>query len=87
MGIEKSHVTTPLNRQVVVQLENLREDIWEAKIVYAQKVHLVGKFRGKHFALEASRKKAEQIADALEETAAQPIPRKARKKKTEEETL
>jgi hypothetical protein len=82
MGIEKSYVTTPLNKEVVVQLENVREDIWVAKIVYLQKVHMVGKFRGKHFAIEAARKKAEQIADAPAQTG-QPVTRKHRKKKGE----
>ena len=80
MGIEKSYVTTPLNQEVVVQLENLREDIWEAKIVHLQKVHMVGKFRGKHFAIEAARKKAEQIADGPAQPG-QSITRKPRKKK------
>ena len=83
MASEKSYVTTPLKREVVVELENLREDIWEAKIIYAKRVHMVGKFQGKNHAIEGARKKAEQVADAPAQTGQQ-VARKPRKKKNED---
>ena len=80
MANDKFYVTTPLKLEVVVQLENLRVDIWKATIVYAKKTYLVGKFQGKDHAIEGARKKAERIADAPVQTG-QRTARMPRKKK------
>jgi hypothetical protein len=84
MASEQSYITTPLNHQVVIQLENLREDIWEAKVVYAQQSFLVGRFKGKDHAIRAAKGKAEQVADGPAQIG-DPV-RKPRKKKDEQKS-
>jgi hypothetical protein len=64
MAYEEIVVTTPLKRKVKVRMKNLRDDVWDTSLFYANQVRRVGKFKGKDFAIDAATKKAIEIADA-----------------------
>jgi hypothetical protein len=50
---------------VDVRLEKKGEDVWDTTIVYGKQIHRVGKFQGRDRAMEASKKKASEVADIL----------------------
>jgi hypothetical protein len=65
MPYEEVTIITPLSRKVTVRLEKMGEDVWDTTIVYGKQIHRVGKFQGRDRAMEASRKKASEVADVL----------------------
>jgi hypothetical protein len=65
MAYEEVTIITPLSRKVRVRLEKKGEDVWDTTIAYGKQIHRVGKFQGRDRAMEASKKKAAEIADAL----------------------
>jgi hypothetical protein len=65
MAYETVTIFTPLQRTVDVRLEKKGEDVWDTTIVYGKQIHRVGKFQGKDRAMEASKKKAAEVADTL----------------------
>ena len=64
MALEKIIVTTPGKHKVSVRLDQTADDVWDTTLVYADRVHRVGKFKGKNYVMEAATKKATEIADA-----------------------
>jgi hypothetical protein len=65
MAHEEVTIITPLSRMVKVRLEKKGDDVWDTTIAYRKQIHRVGKFQGRDRALEASRKKATEVADVL----------------------
>jgi hypothetical protein len=65
MAYETVRIFTPLQRMVDVRLEKKGEDVWDTTIVYGKQIHRVGKFQGRDRAMEASKKKASEVADVL----------------------
>jgi hypothetical protein len=65
MAYETVTISTPLQRTVDVRLEKKGEDVWDTTIVYGKQIHRVGKFQGRDRAMEASKKKAVEVADTL----------------------
>jgi hypothetical protein len=65
MAYETLTIITPLQRIVDVRLEKKGEDVWDTTIVYRRQIHRVGKFQGRDRAIEASKKKASEVADVL----------------------
>ena len=64
MAYEKVMIITALDRKVTVRLEKMGEDVWDTTIAFGKQIHRVGKFRGRDRAMEASKKKAVEVADA-----------------------
>jgi hypothetical protein len=65
MAYEEVTIITPLNRKVKVRLEKMGDDVWDTTIAYGRQIHRVGKFQGRDRAMEASKKKAAEVADVL----------------------
>jgi hypothetical protein len=65
MAYEEVAIITPLSRMVKVRLERKGDDVWDTTIVYGKQIHRVGKFLGRDRAIEASKKKAVEVADVL----------------------
>jgi len=65
MAHETVTIITALERKVRVRLEKKGEDVWDTTILYGKQIHRVGKFQGRDRAMEASRKKASEVADVL----------------------
>jgi hypothetical protein len=65
MAYETVTIFTPLQRMVDVRLEKKGEDVWDTTIVYGKQIYRVGKFQGRDRAIEASKKKAAEVADVL----------------------
>ena len=65
MAHEEVTIITPLSRMVKVRLEKKGQDVWDTTIVYGKQIHRVGKFQGRDRAMEASKKKAVEVADVL----------------------
>lgn len=65
MAHEEITIITPLSRMVKVRLEKKGEDVWDITIAYRKQIHRVGKFQGRDRAMEASKKKAAEVADVL----------------------
>jgi hypothetical protein len=65
MAYEEVAIITPLSRMVKVRLEKKGDDVWDTTIVYGRQTHRVGKFQGRDRAMEASKKKAVEVADVL----------------------
>ena len=41
------------------------EDVWDTTILYEKQIHRVGRYQGRDRAMEASKKKASEVADVL----------------------
>jgi hypothetical protein len=65
MAYETVTIFTPLQRMVDVRLEKKGEDVWDTTIVYEKQIHRVGRYQGRDRAMEASKKKASEVADVL----------------------
>jgi hypothetical protein len=65
MAYETVTIFTQLQRMVDVRLEKRGEDVWDTTILYEKQIHRVGKFQGRDRAMEASKKKAAEVADVL----------------------
>jgi hypothetical protein len=65
MAHEEVTIFTALNRMVKVRLEQKGEDVWDTTVVFERQTHRVGKFQGRDRAMEASKKKAAEVADVL----------------------
>jgi hypothetical protein len=65
MAHEVVTIITPLGRMVKVRLETKGDDVWDTTIVYGKQIHRVGKFQGRDRAMEASKKKAVEVADVI----------------------
>jgi hypothetical protein len=63
MTYEEVAIITPLSRKVKVRLEKKGDDVWDTTIVFGRQTHRVGKFQGRDRAMEASRKKAIEVAN------------------------
>jgi hypothetical protein len=70
MTYEEVAIITPLSRTVKVRLEKMGDDVWDTTIVFGRQTHRVGKFQGRDRAMEASKKKAVEVADVLSSDAA-----------------
>jgi hypothetical protein len=64
MAYEKVTIITALDRKVTVRLEKMGEDVWDTTLTYGKQIHRVGRFQGRDRAMEASKKKAAEVADA-----------------------
>jgi hypothetical protein len=65
MAYETVTIITALDRKVTVRLEKKGEDVWDTTILYERQSHRVGKFQGRDRAMDASKKKAAEVADVL----------------------
>jgi hypothetical protein len=65
MAHEEVTIITPMNRMVKVRLERKGEDVWDITLAYGRQIHRVGRYQGRDRAIEASRKKAAEVADVL----------------------
>jgi hypothetical protein len=65
MAYERVTIITALDHKVTVRLEKKGEDVWDTTILYGKQIHRVGKFQGRDRAMEASKKKASEVADVL----------------------
>jgi hypothetical protein len=65
MPYEEVTIITPLSRKVTVRLVKMGDDVWDTTIAYGKQIHRVGKFQGRDRAMEASKKKASEVADVL----------------------
>jgi hypothetical protein len=63
MAYETVTIITALERKVTVRLEKKGEDVWDTTILYGKQIH--PKFQGRDRAMEASKKKASEVADVL----------------------
>ena len=62
MAYETVTIITALDRKVTVRLEKKGEDVWDTTILYERQSHRVGKFQGRDRAMDASKKKAAELA-------------------------
>jgi len=65
MAYETVSIITALDRKVTVRLEKKGDDVWDTTIVYEKQIHRVGRYQGRDRAMEASKKKASEVADVL----------------------
>jgi hypothetical protein len=65
MAYEEVTIITALDRKVTVRLKKMGDDVWDTTISYRKQIHRVGKFQGRDRAMEASKKKAVEVADVL----------------------
>jgi hypothetical protein len=65
MAYETVTIITALDRKVTVRLQKMGEDVWDTTIQYGKQFHRVGRYLGRDRAMEASKKKAAEVADIL----------------------
>lgn len=64
MALESIIIITPGKHSVTVRLNQVAEDVWDTTLLYAKRLHRVGRFKGRNYAIQAATKQAAEIADA-----------------------